>query len=74
MRIAILIPISWRTPPRHYGPWELVAGLLADGLLRKGVDVTLYATGDSITSADCGGWRHVLIPKMPPKMLPAAGR
>ena len=28
MRIAMLAPISWRTPPRHYGPWELVTSLL----------------------------------------------
>jgi hypothetical protein len=31
MRIAMLAPISWRTPPRHYGPWELVTSLLDRG-------------------------------------------
>ena len=50
MRIAILSPIAWRTPPRHYGPWELVASTIAEGLVKKGHDVTLFATGDSITS------------------------
>jgi len=49
MKIAILAPICWRTPPRHYGPWEQVASNIAEGLVSKGLDVTLFATGDSIT-------------------------
>jgi glycosyltransferase involved in cell wall biosynthesis len=49
MRVAILAPIAWRTPPRQYGPWEQVASNLAEGLVAKGVDVTLFATGDSVT-------------------------
>jgi glycosyltransferase involved in cell wall biosynthesis len=49
MKIAILSPISWRTPPRKYGPWEQVASSIAEGLVEKGMDVTLFATGDSIT-------------------------
>jgi glycosyltransferase involved in cell wall biosynthesis len=55
MRIAILGPIAWRTPPRHYGPWERVAGLIADGLHARGVDVTLFATLDSETPAKLDG-------------------
>ena len=51
MKIAILSPIAWRTPPRHYGPWERVVSLLTEGLVKEGVDVTLFATGDSLTSA-----------------------
>lgn len=51
MRIAILSPIAWRTPPRHYGPWERVVSLLTEGLVKAQIDVTLYATADSITSA-----------------------
>ncbi len=51
MKIAMLAPISWRTPPRHYGPWEWVVSMLTEGLVRKGVDVTLYATADSLTEA-----------------------
>jgi glycosyltransferase involved in cell wall biosynthesis len=51
MRIAMLAPIAWRTPPRHYGPWERVAGLLTEGLVARGHDVTLFATADSLTSA-----------------------
>ena len=51
MRIAVLAPISWRCPPRHYGPWELFASLLTEGLVARGHDVTLFATGDSVTAA-----------------------
>ncbi|ANJ29002.1 glycosyltransferase family 4 protein [Agromyces aureus] len=47
----MLGPIAWRTPPRHYGPWERVTSLLTEGLVRRGVDVTLFATADSLTSA-----------------------
>ncbi len=49
MRIAMLSPIAWRTPPRHYGPWESVVSVLTEGLAAEGHDVTLFATGDSIT-------------------------
>jgi len=52
MKIAILSPIAWRTPPRHYGPWERVVSLLTEGLVREQIDVTLFATGDSITEAE----------------------
>lgn len=51
MRVAVLAPISWRVPPRHYGPWEQFASLLTEGLVARGVDVTLFATGDSETAA-----------------------
>lgn len=55
MRIAMLAPISWRTPPRHYGPWELVTSLLTEALVARGVDVTLFATLDSLTSGKLAG-------------------
>ena len=51
MKIALLSPIAWRTPPLQYGPWEQVVSCLAEGLVQKGLDVTLFATGDSITTA-----------------------
>ena len=51
VKIAMLGPIAWRTPPRHYGPWEQVTSLLTEGLVRRGVDVTLFATADSVTTA-----------------------
>jgi glycosyltransferase involved in cell wall biosynthesis len=50
-RVAILAPVAWRTPPRHYGAWETVAGNIAEGLAARGWDVTLFATGDSVTRA-----------------------
>lgn len=50
MKIAILSPVAWRTPPRHYGPWERFVSLLSEGLVKKGLDVTVFASGDSITS------------------------
>jgi glycosyltransferase involved in cell wall biosynthesis len=42
MKVALLGPIAWRTPPLHYGPWELITSLLAEGL-------------DSVTSASLDG-------------------
>src|SRR6185503_1011503 len=51
MKIAILSPVAWRTPPRHYGPWEQIASNLTEGLIKKGIDVTLFATADSVTKA-----------------------
>lgn len=51
-RIAMLSPIAWRTPPQHYGPWEQVVSLLTEGLVDRGVRVTLFATGNSETRAE----------------------
>ena len=51
MRVAVLAPVSWRVPPRAYGPWEQFASLLTEGLVERGVDVTLFATADSLTTA-----------------------
>ena len=59
MRIAMLSPIAWRTPPRHYGPWENVTSLLTEGLVARGLDVTLFATADSRTS----GRLHAVCPR-----------
>lgn len=55
LRVAMLAPIAWRTPPHHYGPWELITSLLTEALVRRGVDVTLFATQDSVTTAKLGG-------------------
>ena len=48
----MLAPIAWRTPPLHYGPWEQVTSLITEGLVALGIDVTLFATGDSVTAAE----------------------
>ncbi len=46
-RLAVLAAISWPAPPRGYGPWEQIAFNVADGMRRRGLDVTLFATGNS---------------------------
>src|SRR2546430_17280767 len=50
-RVAVLSPIAWRTPPRQYGAWETVASNITEGLVARGWDVTLFASGDSVTRA-----------------------
>ncbi|MGH8565440.1 MAG: glycosyltransferase family 4 protein [Gammaproteobacteria bacterium] len=50
-RVALLSPIAWRTPPRQYGAWETVASNITEGLVARGWDVTLFASGDSVTRA-----------------------
>jgi glycosyltransferase involved in cell wall biosynthesis len=49
--VAVLSPVAWRTPPRQYGAWETVASNLTEGLVARGWDVTLFASGDSVTRA-----------------------
>jgi len=51
MKIAVLSPVAWRTPPRHYGPWEQMASNLTEGLVAAGMEVTLFATAESQTAA-----------------------
>lgn len=51
MKIAQIAPLWERVPPPAYGGIELVVGLLTDELVRRGHDVTLFASGDSITAA-----------------------
>ncbi len=46
----MLSSVAWRTPPLDYGPWERVASLIAEGLIARGEDVTLFATADSVTA------------------------
>jgi glycosyltransferase involved in cell wall biosynthesis len=55
VKVALLGPVAWRTPPRAYGPWEQVVSLIAEGLVARGVDVTLFATLDSVTTARLDG-------------------
>ncbi|MER3493659.1 MAG: glycosyl transferase [Mastigocladus sp. ERB_26_2] len=51
MRIAQISPLWERVPPFRYGGIELIVKLLTDELVRRGHDVTLFASGDSITKA-----------------------
>ena len=52
MRIAVLSPVWFAVPPTGYGGIELIVSLLADGLVDAGHDVTLFASGDSLTKAN----------------------
>jgi glycosyltransferase involved in cell wall biosynthesis len=47
LRLAVLAPIAWPTPPPGYGPWEQIAYNIAAGMRARGLDVTLFATGNS---------------------------
>jgi glycosyltransferase involved in cell wall biosynthesis len=47
LRVAVLAPITWPTPPPGYGPWEQIAFNIAGGMRARGLDVTLFATGNS---------------------------
>ena len=51
MRIAQIAPLWERVPPFRYGGTELIVSLLTDELVRRGHEVTLFASGDSITKA-----------------------
>lgn len=51
MRIAQVAPLYESVPPRLYGGTERVVSWLTEELVRQGHDVTLFASGDSVTSA-----------------------
>ncbi len=50
MRIAQIAPLWERVPPFRYGGIELIVSLLTEELVRRGHEVTLFASGDSITT------------------------
>ena len=52
MRIAQITQVCVPVPPKKYGGSELVVSLLTEELVRRGHDVTLFATGDSQTKAE----------------------
>lgn len=66
MRIAMMAPLEMRVPPPAYGGTELVVSLLTDGLVKRGYEVTLFASGDSITEAKLSA--------VCPRFLRGAGR
>src|SRR5438309_3870616 len=51
LRIAQIAPLAERVPPLKYGGTERVIATLTDELVRRGHDVTLFASGDSRTRA-----------------------
>jgi glycosyltransferase involved in cell wall biosynthesis len=52
MRIGMLSPLEMRVPPVAYGGTELIVSLLTEELIKKGHEVTLFASGDSITEGN----------------------
>ena len=65
MRIALVAPPYESVPPKKYGGTERVVDLLARGLHARGVDVTVFATGDSRTA---GRLRSVVPEALRPKL------
>lgn len=51
MRIAMIAPIGERVPPKKYGGTERIIYALTEELVKRGHEVTLFASGDSLTSA-----------------------
>ena len=51
MRIAQVAPLAERVPPALYGGTERVVSVLTEELVRRGHEVTLFASGDSATAA-----------------------
>ena len=64
MKIAQVAPLYESVPPRAYGGTERVVSYLTEALVEMGHEVTLFASGDSVTSAR-------LVPVVPAR--PAAG-
>src|SRR5437867_2795384 len=52
MRIAQVAPLYESVPPKYYGGTERVVSYLTEELVRQGHQVTLFASGDSVTAAD----------------------
>ena len=51
MRIAQVAPLYESVPPKYYGGTERVVSYLTEELVRQGHEVTLFASGDSVTKA-----------------------
>src|SRR5262249_30065042 len=61
MRIAQISPLMESIPPKLYGGTERVVSWLTEELVAMGHDVTLFASGDSVTSATLAPMRHEAI-------------
>lgn len=67
MKIAQVSPLFESVPPKLYGGTERIVSYLTEELVAQGHDVTLFASGDSTTSAD-------LVPVIPKSMRPDTAR
>lgn len=63
LRIGMVAPVWERVPPTKYGGIELVVFLLTEELVKRGHEVTLFATGDSKTSAKLVSVYHSCSPR-----------
>ena len=61
MRIAQIAPLAESVPPKLYGGTERVVSWLTESLVRRGHHVTLFASGDSVTSANLTSFRDVAV-------------
>ncbi|HAF42785.1 MAG TPA: glycosyl transferase [Sphingobium sp.] len=52
MKIAQIAPLAESVPPKYYGGTERIVSYLTEELVRQGHDVTLFASGDSLTAAE----------------------
>ncbi len=52
MKIAQIAPLFESVPPRLYGGTERIVSFLTEELVQRGHEVTLFASGDSVTSAE----------------------
>src|SRR5262245_16547558 len=59
MKIAQVAPLAESVPPRLYGGTERIVSYLTEELVRQGHEVTLFASGDSKTSAEL----HAVVPR-----------
>ncbi|MDI6892730.1 MAG: glycosyltransferase family 4 protein [Actinomycetota bacterium] len=63
LKIGMVAPVWERVPPTKYGGIELVVYLLTEELVKRGHEVTLFATGDSKTSAKLASVYHCRPPR-----------
>jgi glycosyltransferase involved in cell wall biosynthesis len=69
VKIAVLGPVWFPVPPVGYGGIEWIVSLLAEGLVRAGHDVTLFASGDSATAAELSA----VFPEAPSELIGTTG-
>ena len=72
MRIAMVAPLAEAVPPPLYGGTERVVSVLTEELVRRGHDVTLFASGDSQTSAKLAACIPQSLRLHPDGLLPTA--
>src|SRR5215831_5803297 len=71
MRIAQVAPLWEEVPPKKYGGTERIVSYLTEELVRLGHDVVLFASGDSVTSAQLESVWPVSFRKTPPRFDPS---